>query len=280
MSLILSTLVFLPSTTKPANRMIFRRAMLFVFALSSSACVTTEQLTYFPDDQFTSEAPTYISGKPKEYKLQPRDVLSVRIKTLDEETSTYFNIQPESGFQQFSPANLFINGYSINSEGKINLPEVGELEVAGLTLEQAQDVITKGVSRFVNNTTILVKMVSFKVTVLGEVKNPGYYYVYNEQATLLETLGLAGDVSELGNRENITLIRQTNSGKEAILLNLKDPDILSSQYYYLQPNDVIYVQPLRAKATRGNLDALTIVSLVFAAVSATLGVLNYTKGNQ
>lgn len=260
--------------------MIFRRAMLFVFALSSSACVTTEQLTYFPDDQFTSEAPTYISGKPKEYKLQPRDVLSVRIKTLDEETSTYFNIQPESGFQQFSPANLFINGYSINSEGKINLPEVGELEVAGLTLEQAQDVITKGVSRFVNNTTILVKMVSFKVTVLGEVKNPGYYYVYNEQATLLETLGLAGDVSELGNRENITLIRQTNSGKEAILLNLKDPDILSSQYYYLQPNDVIYVQPLRAKATRGNLDALTIVSLVFAAVSATLGVLNYTKGNQ
>ena len=255
--------------------MIFRwAAVLFVFTLLAGACVSTQQLTYFPDDQFTTEAPTYISGKPKQYKLQPGDVLSVRIKTLDEETSSYFNIQPESGFQQFNPAGLYINGYSIDDKGKINLPEVGELEVGGLTLDQAQEVISRGVSRFVNNTTILVKMVSFKVTVLGEVKNPGYYYVYNEQATLLETLGMAGDVTDLGDRENITLIRQTNSGKEAILLDLKDPDILSSSYYYLQPNDVIYVQPLKAKATRGNLDALTIVSIVISAISATVGVLN------
>ena len=261
--------------------MIFQRGVLVAFTLLVSACVSTEQLTYFPNEEFTTEAPTYISGKSKEYRLQPRDVISVLIKTLDEETAAYFNIQSNDGggFRQVNPASLYLNGYSIDSKGRITLPEVGEVEVAGLTIEQAREVIEKAVSNYVNNATILVKLVSFKVTVLGEVNNPGYYYVYNDQATILEVLGLAGDVSELGNRENITLIRQTASGKEALLLNLKDSDMLSSTYYFLQPNDVVYVQPLRAKATRGNLNALTIVSIVISAVSATIGVLNYTRGN-
>ena len=259
--------------------MISRRVALLAFTLLVSACVSTEQLTYFPNEQFTTEAPTYISGQSKEYRLQPRDVVSVLIKTLDEETSAYFNIQSGNGngFQQVNPASLYLNGYSIDSKGRITLPEVGEVEVAGLTLEQAQEVIEKAVGRYVNNATILVKLVSFKVTVLGEVRAPGYYYVYNDQASILEVLGLAGDVTELGNRENITLVRQTAAGKEAILLNLKDADMLSSTYYFLQPNDVVYVQPLRAKATRGNLNALTVVSIVVGVVSATLGVLNYTN---
>lgn len=258
--------------------MIFQRAILFAFTLLASACVSTSQLTYFPNDEFTTEAPTYISGRAKEYRLQPRDVLSVIIKTLDEETSDYFNIQPSgNGNLQLNPASLYLFGYSIDDNGRITLPEVGEVEVSGLTVAQAQEVIEQAVSRYVNNATILVKLISFKVTVLGEVASPGYYYVYNDQATVLEVLGLAGDVTELGNRENITLVRQTASGKEAILLNLKDPEMLSSTYYFLQPNDVLYVQPLSAKATRGNLNALTIVSIVISAVSATIGVLNYAR---
>ena len=260
--------------------MTFQRAILFAVTLLASACVTTEQLTYFPNDQFSTEAPTYISGKSQDYRLQNRDVLSVVIKTLDEETSDYFNIQPNgNGNQQLNPASLYLYGYSIDDQGRITLPEVGEIEVAGLTVEQAREVIEKSVSQYVNNATILVKLISFKVTVLGEVAKPGYYYVYNDQANVLEVLGLAGDVTELGNRENMTLVRQTTSGKEAILLNMKDESMLSSPYYFLQPNDVLYVQPLRAKATRGNLDALTIVSIVISAVSATLGVLNYVNQN-
>ncbi len=259
--------------------MIFRRATLFVWALLASACVSTEQLTYFPNDEFTTEAPTYIAGKPKEYLLQPRDVISVHIKTLDEETSEYFNIQSGQGFNQFNPAGLYLNGYSIDTRGMISMPEVGELKIAGLTLEQAQQVIKEGISRFVNNSTILVKLVSFKVTVLGEVNNPGYYYIYNDQATILEVLGLAGDITDLGNRENITLVRQNNSGKEAILLNLKNPDMLASSYYYLQPNDVVYVQPLRAKVVRSNLSTLGVAGIVFSALSLVFTYLNYRQGN-
>ena len=256
--------------------MIFSRVSL-LFVLLTSACVSTQQLTYFPNEEFTTEAPTYIAGKPGKYRLQPNDVLSIRIKTLDEETSAYFNIQSDGGFQQFNPAGLYVNGYSIDSEGNISLPEVGEVEVAGLALEQAQQVIEKEIGQFVNNATVLVRLVSFKVTVLGEVNDPGYYYVYNEQVTVLEALGLAGDLTELGNRENITLVRQTNRGKEAILLDLKDPKMLSSSYYYLQPNDVIYVQPLRAKVVRNNLSLLTVAGVVFGAISATVLLLDYVN---
>ena len=264
---------------KTKENMIFSRGLLLLFVLLASACVSTQQLTYFPNEEFTTEAPTYIAGKPKQYHLQPNDVLSVRIKTLDEETAAYFNIESGGGFQQFNPAGLYVNGYSLDSEGNINLPEVGAVKLSGLTLEQAQQVIEKEISQFVNNATVLVRIVSFKVTVLGEVNNPGYYYVYNEQVTLLEALGLAGDLTELGNRENITLIRQTNRGKEAILLNLKDSEMLSSAYYYLQPNDVVYVQPLRAKVVRNNLSLLTVAGVVFGAISATVLLLNYLNPN-
>ncbi len=242
--------------------------------LCVSACIPNKQLVYLPNPEFNSEAPILVYNRRNVYELQPQDVLSVRIKTLDTDTEDYFNIQADGGFQPINPAGLYVNGYSINSRGMITLPEVGEVKVGGLTLEQAEAKIKEAVGVYVNNTTIFVKLVSFKVTVLGEVNSPGYYFIYNEQATVLEVLGIAGDLTDFGNRENITLVRQTGRGNEAVLLNLKDPDLLASPYYYLQPNDALYVQPLRAKATRSNLNVLT---LIFAGVSTGLLILNYIR---
>lgn len=254
-----------------------RRANLLtcLLVLSLSACIPNKQLVYFPNPEFSTQVPRAVYNPRQTYQLQPRDVLSVRIKTLDIETENYFNIQPNNGFQQLNPAGLYINGYSINSEGMIALPEVGEVAVAGLTLEEAETKIREAISSYISNATILVKLVSFKITVLGEVYNPGYFYVYNEQANVLEGLGLAGDLTDFGNRENITLIRQTDEGNETVLLNLKDPQLLASPYYFLQPNDVLYVQPLRAKQTRDNINTLTILSVLFGAISSTVLVLNY-----
>lgn len=243
--------------------------------LSLIACIPNKKLVYFPDPEFNTEVPTAVYNNPQPYQIQPRDVLSVRIKTLDSDTEDYFNIQSDGGFQQLNPAGLYINGYSVNSRGMITLPEVGEIRVSGLTLEEAEVEIQEAIRNYVSNATILLKLVSFKVTVLGEVNDPGYYYVYNEQANVLEALGLAGDLTDFGNRENITLIRQTKTGSEAILINLKDPKVLTSKFYYLQPNDVLYVQPLQAKATRNNIDTLTILSVLFGAISSTVLILNF-----
>lgn len=245
--------------------------------LCVSACIPNKKLVYLPNPEFNTETVTPVYNTPKAYQLQPRDVLSVRIKTLDSDTENYFNIESGGGFQQLNAAGLYINGYSINSRGMISLPEIGEVKVSGLNIEETEAKIQDAISTYVNNVTILVKLVSFKVTVLGEVNIPGYYYVYNEQANVLEVLGLAGDLTDFGNRENITLVRQTNTGSESVLLNLKDPGLLASKYYYLQPNDVLYVQPLRAKLTRSNINTLSIISVLFGAVSTAILILNYVE---
>lgn len=256
-----------------------RQINLFIIlvVLGLASCVPNKKLVYFPNPAFNTDEPTPIYNPRQTYELQPRDVLSVRIKTLDNDTEKYFNVQPENGFANFNPAGFFITGYSINSKGTISLPEVGEILVSGLTLEEAETKIREAVGSYLNNVTIQVKLVSFKITVLGEVNNPGYFYIYNEQANVMEGLGLAGDLTDFGNRENITLIRQTDQGSEAVLINLKDSDLLSSPYYFLQPNDVLYVQPLRAKQTRSNINTFSILSVLFGAVSTVLLVLNFIQ---
>jgi polysaccharide biosynthesis/export protein len=242
-----------------------------------SSCIPIKKLVYFQDPQFNTAELTPIVNQANSYRLQTRDVLSVRVKTLDSESSEYFNLQPENAFFNYNQTSAYMNGYSIDEEGNIELPEVGPIPVAGLTLNEAQSKIQKSLSSYLKKATIVVKLVSFKITVLGEVNDPGHYYIYNNQATLLEGLGLAGDMTEFGNRENITLVRQMNNGLGAVLINLKDVKVLSSPFYYLQPNDVIYVQPLKAKNTRSNLNALHVLSIAFGAISSFVLLLNFIK---
>ncbi len=246
--------------------------LIFVMMMS---CIPNRKLIYFKDQGFSTTQATAIQNEPKVYALQPGDVINVRIKTLDAESSANFNIMPDQGVFNFNAPGLYINSYSIDSAGMIELPGAGSLKLAGLSIDAAQKKIKLSVHEFLNDAMVIVKLVSFKVTVLGEVANPGYYYVYSDQATILEGLGLAGDITDFGNRENITLVRQSDSGSEAILLNLRDSDILRSEFYYLSPNDVIYVQPLKAKSKRSNIATLNILSVFFAAVTATVLALNY-----
>jgi polysaccharide export outer membrane protein len=250
---------------------------MFCLLVFVSSCIPTKNLVYFPNPQYNTTELTPIINKANSYRLQPRDVLSVRIKTLDPESSEYFNLNSENAFFNYNQASAYINGYSIDEKGNIDLPEAGPVNVAGLTVNEAQAKIQKSFSNYLKRATIVVKLVSFKITVLGEVNNPGHYYIYNNQATLLEGLGFAGDMTDFGNRENITLVRQTNTGLGAVLINLKDAGALSSQFYYLQPNDVIYVQPLKAKNTRSNLNALNVLSIAFGAISSFVLLTNFLK---
>jgi polysaccharide export outer membrane protein len=247
----------------------------FLIFVMLTSCIPNKKLIYFKDQGFNTTQATSIQNEPKIYLLQPGDVINVRIKTLDPESSANFNIMPDQGVFNFNSPGLYINSYSIDSAGMIELPGAGALKIGGMSIDEAQIKIKLAVHEFLNDALVIVKLVSFKITVLGEVANPGYYYVYSNQATILEGLGLAGDITDFGNRENITLIRQTDSGSKAILLNMRDSDILRSEFYYLSPGDVIYVQPLKAKSTRGNVATLNILSVFFAAVTATVLALNY-----
>ncbi|MBC7919456.1 MAG: polysaccharide biosynthesis/export family protein [Ferruginibacter sp.] len=230
-------------------------------------------MVYIPNPAFNTGSATNVANIQPEYQLQPKDVLSIRIKTLDPKTSDLFNLQSNTGFQPFDPPALFINGYSLDDEGDVTLPEIGKVNVRNLTIKEAEQKIQAKTGEYLGNATVLVKLVNFKVTVLGEVQRPGYFYVYNERVTLLEALGQAGDLTDFGERKNITLVRQVKGGSEAILINLQDPNLLASKYYYLMPNDVLYVQPAKAKLDRGNLNLLGFLGLFLSTI--TSGILIY-----
>jgi polysaccharide export outer membrane protein len=225
------------------------------------------------DKQFSSVSPTTLENKKDVYHLQPSDVVSVQVKSSTETAASnaLFNVgSMQNGFT--SPGSFFLEGYTIDTEGNITMPIIGSVMIEGLTVESAQKLIQANADKYLTKATVIVKLTSFKVTVLGEVRNPGYLYVYNSQVTVLETLGLAGDLTPFANREKVKLIRQTPEGSKVIFLDLTDANLLSSEYFFLMPNDVLYIEPFRARANRTNLEVLGVV---FAGLTTGVLILSY-----
>jgi polysaccharide export outer membrane protein len=123
---------------------------------------------------------------------------------------------------------------------------------------------------------VIVKLVSFRISILGEVNKPGYYYIYQDQLNVLEAIAMAGDLTSFGDRKHVKILRQSKSGVEVSYLDLRDPAVIQAPTYYLKPNDVIYIQPLRYKNARNN---ITNISWLFAGVSTLILVLNFVKKN-
>lgn len=251
---------------------------IVVLGLLLSSCYYNSRLVYLQNKAFNNAAATSVDNNGNAYRLQPSDVVSVQVKSAaDANISNLFNVNTQPAGMFVSPGNLYLEGYTINSMGNIILPVIGEVGIKDLTIEEAQKLIQSRVDKYLTQATAIVKLTSFKVTVLGEVKNPGYYYVYNNQATILEGLGMAGDLTDFGNRSNIKLIRQRDGVSKVILVDITDADLLKSEYFFLMPGDVLYVEPLRARSRRTNLDLL---SVVFAGLTTGVLVLSYLNTTQ
>jgi polysaccharide export outer membrane protein len=175
-----------------------------------------------------------------------------------------------------NPAIFYSTGFSVNKDGFVKIPLIGLVQVENLTIEEATEIVQQEADRYVRNATVDVKLISFKISVMGEVNNPGYYYIFNGQATILEGLSMAGDITEFGSRKEIKLIRQVDEGVEVVKLDLTDADLMNSKYYYLVPNDVLYVQPADEQIKRANLQPLGIV---FSGISAIVLISNFLLNN-
>ncbi|KAA9339263.1 polysaccharide export protein [Hymenobacter busanensis] len=255
--------------------MTFLRFCLYLLAGALlGGCVSQRNLPYLQSSEYSTRAAVAVPNAVQPYRLQPNDVVSVRVQSAQPTLNDIFNVVDTRAMFSGDPGNMFLAGYNIDAQGQINLPTVGKVKVQGLTVDETQAIIQQQVNRFVRDANVLVKLLSFKITVLGEVRNPGRYFVYSGQASLLEALGMAGDLTEFGNRRNVKLIRQTASGSEVTLLDLTSPALLASPNYYLLPNDALYVEPMKARTSRGNAANL---GLVFAGISAVVLILNYIK---
>ncbi len=219
---------------------------IYLFLLVITACSTSRNLVYFDDLAASKEFRTPINNQSN-IRIQPGDLLDISISSLSPESNLLFNsgivVPPGTPTNTTNTAPRLNEGYLVNNDGYIIFPVLGNVAVAGLTREQATEKLTDEISKLVKTTIVNLRILNFQVTVIGEVKNPSSFTVPSGKINVLEALGLAGDLTEFARRDNILIIRENNGERVATRLNLNSREILNSPYYYLQQNDVVYVEP-------------------------------------
>ncbi|MDH0673124.1 polysaccharide biosynthesis/export family protein [Empedobacter sp. GD03861] len=216
----------------------------FSFVIITS-CGSRKEIVYFQNqEQLTTSFEQYIP------KIQPTDQLAIVISAADVAAVAPFNqmstIQTTANSNTISP---YSPTYTVDENGNISLPMVGNVKLAGLTRSQAIETIKNKVSKYVVNPGVNVNFVNFRISVLGEVTRPGSFIVPTERITLLDALGMAGDLTIKGKRENVTVIRESNGVKERFNVDLTSESALNSPVYYLAQNDVVYVEPNSAQVS-------------------------------
>ena len=251
----------------------WRGLLILMLLVSLSSCYNARKLNYIQSDRAT-----YVKQLQRStYKVQPNDILSVKVQSRDPEQSSFFNLNStENRNLQANPASLFLTGYTVDQDGMINLAIVGELKVNDLTVKEIRDMVQVEIDKYLLNATVSVVLTSFKVSVLGDVRRPGINYIYNGQATIFEVLSASGDLNLSAKRKNIKVIRQVGDETVVANLDLTDPSIIESPYYFMHPNDVIYVDTSRPNIGQSNLG---VFSLILSAITTTVLVLNFTTNN-
>lgn len=219
-----------------------------LMAVLFASCVPQKKMLYLKEAQMAAENQSinYVNERSINYKLQPGDNLYIRfINTLDERSSALLN--GETTRTVSSDASIYLSSYTIDEEGFIEMPLIGKIELQNLTVDEAKDRLQTELNKYVNETTIIVKLSNFNLTVLGEVSRPGMYKVYQSQINLFEAISLAGNMTNFAKNDQVKIIRQTENGSEILTVDMGSADILASPYYYLKPNDIIYVEPLKIK---------------------------------
>jgi polysaccharide export outer membrane protein len=248
-------------------------AFYLLLFLVFSSCVNTKKSTYFyGSTDGTIASKTTI---PESF-IQKNDILSIVVSSPNPEATAMFNPQTVAGNynQSLSTDQASNTGYLVNSEGFIQFPILGDIKAAGLTKANLEDSISsvllqKGLLR---DPVVSIRFLNFRVTVLGEVNKTSVVTMPNEKLSLLEALGLAGDITIYGNRQNVMVIREENQEKTLKRLNLNSSELFTSPYYYLKSNDIVYVEPNKAKVASTSRSTqwlpLLLSGLSFAAIVA------------
>jgi polysaccharide export outer membrane protein len=192
---------------------------------------------------------------------------------MNQEVTQVINATPVYGANLYSnDASFYIYGYNVSDSGNVEIPVVGKVKVVGKNLEEAKQAIIIQTNKFLKDPTVIVKLISFKYSVLGEVARPGIYTNFNNQLTVLEAISQAGDVTTFGNRKKVMVVRPGVEGTETFRFDLTTTDILKSEGFFLLPNDIVYVEPVKSRNFRNNIPT---ISLVLGAITTFVLVLNY-----
>ncbi|MFH0755869.1 MAG: polysaccharide biosynthesis/export family protein [Bacteroidota bacterium] len=221
-------------------------AILSLVIGMTTSCVTNRQVTYLQDLP-ESEIPTEFYT-PEEYLIQQGDNLFIRVTTPDPRFSEMFNTLPvTSATVSSTEQSVDLLAYPVQADGTVDIPYLGSVFVEGKTLTEAKDILQDALVDYITDASISVKLVNNYLSILGEVTNPGLYPIYKDHLNIFQALSMAGDVDVYGRRSSISLIRSSPTGSTIKEFDLRDRNIVDSEYYYVMPNDVIYVQPIKGR---------------------------------
>ncbi|RXF69534.1 hypothetical protein EKH83_11810 [Arcticibacter tournemirensis] len=249
---------------------------LLVAGLLLTSCETTKKVAYFQDISSEQQSELANTARFTEPVIQPDDILSISIFTIDPTTNMVVNQAASQAISTVTGTTVALgatpptSGFLVDKNGEIDLSVVGKVKVVGLTTYQARDLIKEKAAVVYTHPNVQVRFANFKVTILGEVARPASYVIPNEKVSVLDALGLAGDLTIFGKRENVTIIRDSGGKKEFARLNLNSKEIFNSPYYYLKQNDVLYVEPNKGKAASLNQARTQTYAIIGTALSVLI----------
>lgn len=255
---------------------IFMKFLIFWFyilILLFISCTTHRELIYLQKIDFNKDT-LFVANFP-DYRIQKEDILYVKVFSLNKEISDLINqttvtTQQSSVYQ--NELSMFIYGYTVDDSGFIELPILGKIFVYNKKIDDISSDIKEKALKYINDPVVIVKLISYKYTLLGEVTRPGTYRNYSKQISILEAIGNAGDITDYGNRKNVMVIRTTEKGNKVYYLDLTKKNILNSEAFYLLPNDIVYVPPVKNKVFRVN---SSVYSMALSTISTIILILNF-----
>ena len=247
---------------------------MVILTLTISSCISPKKVEYLQASE--KDTKLYKLPEPEVNKIEPNDEIFIKVSSLDEVSFNYF--QSESQGYQTSYSNelsLSLITYTVSDSRYIYFPVIGSLYVSNLTLDELRIKLEELLRDYFNQPTVIVKFAFKKITLLGEVNRPGNYTYTKNHINILEALGLAGDLTPYGDIKSLYLIRTENDSVTKSVVDLSDDNLVFSKFYYLNPDDIIYVKPLRSRSWR---IISTPISLILYAITTTLLAYNTIKG--
>jgi polysaccharide export outer membrane protein len=253
---------------------IFYFISVFCGILLLASCASPKKIAYFQNVQ---DKTFFSEDKGVSNPIQPNDILSITISSLNAQASAEFNLQNNniSRATTATGSNTESGGYLVNTKGEIDLPMLGSIKAAGFTKDELRTNIINLITsrKLLIDPIVDIRFLNFEVTVIGEVAHPTVITVPSEKISLIKAIGLAGDLTIYGKRDNVLLVREENGQKITRHIDLNSSDFFNSPYYYLKPNDVIYVEPNRAKVATAS-RSQQILPILFSALSVVAIVLD------
>jgi polysaccharide export outer membrane protein len=243
---------------------------IFFISIFIVGCSTNKNIIYFQDIQNTESAEIEKNAIYNEPVIQPDDNLSINIFTLNQQTGAIINqaaASPILGGNANVATSPQMMGFVVDKNGDVELALAGKIKVAGLTTYQARELVREKVTQYYINPNVQLRFANFKVSILGEVNAPSTYNMPNEKVTITDALSIAGDLTIYGRRDNVLVVREINGKKQYAHLNLNSSNIFNSPFFYLKQNDLVYVEPNKARNSANNAGRVQTVGIVTSVLS-------------